>query len=144
MSCVLAPGNMFLVALHGAQCRQSALWHKVLLITDGPCICRWVDARPSLAFQADTVTAQVMAHHPDFPTDEEVEEVGAQQAFAPFQKMLQFALEPLLLAGASLPAPEPPGTARATSEHQLQHFIVEVQLAHELQSLRCAVAFMHP
>lgn len=54
-----------------------------------------------------------MAHHPDFPTEEEVEEAGAQQAFAPFQKMLQFALEPLLLAGASLLVPEPPGTAGA-------------------------------
>lgn len=52
---------------------------------------------------------QVIAHHPDFPTEDEVEEVGVHEAFAPFQKMLQFALEPLLLAGASLPVPEPPG-----------------------------------
>ncbi|KAK9820961.1 hypothetical protein WJX81_007677 [Elliptochloris bilobata] len=51
---------------------------------------------------------QVMAHHPDFPAEEEVEEAGAQEAFAPFQKMLQFALEPLLQAGSSLPVPESP------------------------------------
>lgn len=59
-----------------------------------------------------------MAHHPDFPAEEEVEEVGAQEAFAPFQKMLQFALEPLLLAGASMPVPEPPGTAPFVTRHE--------------------------
>jgi len=37
-----------------------------------------------------------------------------QEAFAPFQKMLQFALEPLLLAGAALPVPETPGAAPGT------------------------------
>ncbi len=52
-----------------------------------------------------------MAHHPDFPSEEEVAQVGVQEAFAPFQKMLQFALEPLLLAGAALPVPETPGGA---------------------------------
>jgi hypothetical protein len=63
--------------------------------------------------------AQVMAHHPDFPSEEEVERDGVQEAFAPFQKMLQFALEPLLLAGAALPVPETPGAAPGTRAPRL-------------------------
>ncbi|DBA83186.1 TPA: hypothetical protein ACH3X2_006702 [Trebouxia sp. C0005] len=39
---------------------------------------------------------QSLAHHPDFPTPEDLDE-GDPSVLEPFQKMLQFALQPLLL-----------------------------------------------
>ncbi len=41
-------------------------------------------------------TLQVLAHHPEFPQQEDLE-AGAAEALEPFMKMLQFTLEPLLL-----------------------------------------------
>jgi hypothetical protein len=50
-----------------------------------------------------------MAHHPDFPTKQDVAREGLE-AYAPFAKMLQFLLEPLILAhSASSSSAEPPG-----------------------------------
>ncbi len=48
------------------------------------------------------------AHHPDFPTRQDAAEVGPA-VYQPFSKMLQFALEPLLLAATGADHAEPPG-----------------------------------
>ena len=54
------------------------------------------------------VLLQMLAHHPDFPTRQEVAEMG-QEAYQPFTRMLQFMLEPLILSVASRSDSEPPG-----------------------------------
>lgn len=51
---------------------------------------------------------QILAHHPDFPTRQEVAEMGLE-AYQPFTRMLQFMLEPLILSVASKSDAEPPG-----------------------------------
>eukprot|EP00879_Flechtneria_rotunda_P015681 GHRR01016403.1.p1 GENE.GHRR01016403.1~~GHRR01016403.1.p1 ORF type:complete len:1542 (+),score=797.44 GHRR01016403.1:616-5241(+) len=43
----------------------------------------------------------ILAHHPDFPQGDDVEELAA---YEPFQYMLQFMLQPLLVASGSEPA----------------------------------------
>lgn len=43
---------------------------------------------------------QILAHHTDFPTEEEAE-ASPQEVYQPFVRMLQFAFEALLLPSAS-------------------------------------------
>ena len=56
---------------------------------------------------------QILAHHPDFPTRQDAAEVGPA-VYQPFSKMLQFALEPLLLAASGADHAEPPGDSLLT------------------------------
>ena len=51
---------------------------------------------------------QILAHHPDFPTRQDAAEEGVA-VYQPFSRMLQFALEPLILAAAGSEQAEPPG-----------------------------------
>jgi len=46
------------------------------------------------AFQVSALYVQILAHHPDLPTPEEMAEDPA--ALQPFSRMLQFALEVLI------------------------------------------------
>ena len=49
---------------------------------------------------------QILAHHPDFPSRQDAAELGPA-VYQPFSRMLQFALEPLILARTD--STEPPG-----------------------------------
>ena len=53
---------------------------------------------------------QILAHHPDFPSRQDAAELGPA-VYQPFSRMLQFALEPLILARTD--STEPPGGALA-------------------------------
>ena len=58
--------------------------------------------------QASPFCVQILAHHPDFPTRQDAAEEGVS-VYQPFSRMLQFALEPLLLAASGAEYAEPPG-----------------------------------
>ena len=60
--------------------------------------------------QYETSPVQILAHHPDFPTRQDAAEDGVA-VYQPFSRMLQFALEPLILAASGSEHAEPPGEA---------------------------------
>ncbi|BDA45205.1 Sister chromatid cohesion protein PDS5 homolog A [Coccomyxa sp. Obi] len=62
---------------------------------------------------------QILAHHPDFPTRQDLAEMGSE-AWEPFTIMLQFLLEPLILASSKQSNAEPPGATLPAIEKVLR------------------------
>ena len=60
--------------------------------------------------ETSLLSVQILAHHPDFPTRQDAAEEGVA-VYQPFSRMLQFALEPLILAASGSEHAEPPGEA---------------------------------
>ena len=67
-------------------------------------------SRDTISVLCTLTVLQILAHHPDFPSRQDAAELGPA-VYQPFSRMLQFALEPLILARTD--TTEPPGAAIA-------------------------------